>query len=400
MTDNQPLEQTINETSIPQDKTVGEGPSTSSLFKKRSKKIAPNQIRKRTIDSEPGPILTNQDADHREASAVNQTKKSKLAHSHPTQEQQQAPVVKFTRRKNQRNYNPLYQGTSGSTKRLKAEQSESSEEEDEDEDEDKSKPRAVGVAYQAQGSARQQAEESYQKSIEEKRELGQKAREGLTEQDKDADDEPGPDNKTYVGTSKSKYQLPKGSQKYGPIKGGPNNIKTITVVDYQPDVCKDYKETGYCGFGDTCKFLHDRGDYMHGWQLDDAFNSRNNKTGPVESEEEEEVPFACLICRQPFTDPIVTKCQHYFCSGCAIKRFAKTPKCFACGTPTGGIFNKASRIIEKMKAKQERIQRQKEERRLEEAGLAGIEGLETRSSAEQDPEDEELGSERSFYEDE
>ncbi|KAH9446737.1 hypothetical protein Pst134EA_030643 [Puccinia striiformis f. sp. tritici] len=382
MTDNQPLEQTINETSIPQDKTVGEGPSTSSLFKKRSKKIAPNQIRKRTIDSEPGPILTNQDADHREASAVNQTKKSKLAHSHPTQEQQQAPARVDLR------------------KRLKAEQSESSEEEDEDEDEDKSKPRAVGVAYQAQGSARQQAEESYQKSIEEKRELGQKAREGLTEQDKDADDEPGPDNKTYVGTSKSKYQLPKGSQKYGPIKGGPNNIKTITVVDYQPDVCKDYKETGYCGFGDTCKFLHDRGDYMHGWQLDDAFNSRNNKTGPVESEEEEEVPFACLICRQPFTDPIVTKCQHYFCSGCAIKRFAKTPKCFACGTPTGGIFNKASRIIEKMKAKQERIQRQKEERRLEEAGLAGIEGLETRSSAEQDPEDEELGSERSFYEDE
>ncbi|POW21740.1 hypothetical protein PSHT_02055 [Puccinia striiformis] len=394
MTDNQPLEQTINETSIPQDKTVGEGPSTSSLFKKRSKKIAPNQIRKRTIDSEPGPILTNQDADHREASAVNQTKKSKLAHSHPTQEQQQAPVVKFTRRKNQRNYNPLYQGTSGSTKRLKAEQSESSEEEDEDEDEDKSKPRAVGVAYQAQGSARQQAEESYQ---------NRSKRSGSSDRklDKDADDEPGPDNKTYVGTSKSKYQLPKGSQKYGPIKGGPNNIKTITVVDYQPDVCKDYKETGYCGFGDTCKFLHDRGDYiMHGWQLDDAFNSRNNKTGPVESEEEEEVPFACLICRQPFTDPIVTKCQHYFCSGCAIKRFAKTPKCFACGTPTGGIFNKASRIIEKMKAKQERIQRQKEERRLEEAGLAGIEGLETRSSAEQDPEDEELGSERSFYEDE
>lgn len=59
-----------------------------------------------------------------------------------------------------------------------------------------------------------------------------------------------------------------------------------------------------------------------------------------ESDEESRLPFACLICRRPFTDPIVTRCGHYFCSACAISRFAKTPKCFACGTPTGGLFNK------------------------------------------------------------
>lgn len=35
---------------------------------------------------------------------------------------------------------------------------------------------------------------------------------------------------------------------------------------------------------------------MHGWQLDDAFNSsRNKKTDGVESEEEEEVPFAWRV---------------------------------------------------------------------------------------------------------
>jgi hypothetical protein len=39
-------------------------------------------------------------------------------------------------------------------------------------------------------------------------------------------------------------------------------------MDYQPDICKDYKETGYCGFGDSCKFMHDRGDYKSGWQLE------------------------------------------------------------------------------------------------------------------------------------
>lgn len=47
----------------------------------------------------------------------------------------------------------------------------------------------------------------------------------------------------------------------------------------------------------------------------------------------------------------MTKCTHYFCSACAIKRFAKTPKCAACGAPTAGIFNRADKVIEKMRAK-------------------------------------------------
>lgn len=53
----------------------------------------------------------------------------------------------------------------------------------------------------------------------------------------------------------------------GPIKA-PVFIRMATRFDYQPDVCKDYKETGYCGFGDSCKFLHDRSDYKSGWQLE------------------------------------------------------------------------------------------------------------------------------------
>ncbi len=99
--------------------------------------------------------------------------------------------------------------------------------------------------------------------------------------------------------------------KAGPIKAS-SNIRTITVVDYQPDVCKDYKETGFCGYGDSCKFLHDRGDYLAGWQLDKL--AVNPVTGQPEDEgsEDEDVPFACLICRNPFKDPVVTKCGHYF----------------------------------------------------------------------------------------
>jgi RING finger protein 113A len=41
----------------------------------------------------------------------------------------------------------------------------------------------------------------------------------------------------------------------GPLKGQ-GNVRITCRMDYQPDVCKDYKETGYCGYGDSCKFMH------------------------------------------------------------------------------------------------------------------------------------------------
>lgn len=56
------------------------------------------------------------------------------------------------------------------------------------------------------------------------------------------------DDGIYRGAAGNAHKLPKA---FGPVKGGPGNVRTITVVDYQPDVCKDYKETGFCG----CKLL-------------------------------------------------------------------------------------------------------------------------------------------------
>ncbi|CDR94403.1 zinc finger protein, putative [Babesia bigemina] len=58
---------------------------------------------------------------------------------------------------------------------------------------------------------------------------------------------------------------------YGPVRASSTNVRTTLRIDYQPDVCKDYKETGYCGFGDSCKFLHDRSDYKSGWQLENEW---------------------------------------------------------------------------------------------------------------------------------
>ncbi|OCF32198.1 pre-mRNA-splicing factor CWC24 [Kwoniella heveanensis BCC8398] len=152
----------------------------------------------------------------------------------------------------------------------------------------------------------------------------------------------------YLPTiNKTREQL-SSKMKTGPIRATAN-VRTITLMDYQPDVCKDYKETGFCGYGDSCKFLHDRGDYLAGWQMDKL--DPGAQAVIEEEDEEEEVPFACLICRKPFTQPVVTRCGHYFCMGCAAKRFQKSPKCYACGAPTSGIFNTADKILAKMEAR-------------------------------------------------
>ena len=45
------------------------------------------------------------------------------------------------------------------------------------------------------------------------------------------------------------------ANKKGPIRA-PTFLRATTRWDYQPDICKDYKETGYCGFGGLLMLLH------------------------------------------------------------------------------------------------------------------------------------------------
>ncbi|KAJ2864054.1 RNA-splicing factor [Coemansia aciculifera] len=163
----------------------------------------------------------------------------------------------------------------------------------------------------------------------------------------------------------SRIQARDGSRKAGPFKA-PSNVRATSVFDYQPNLCKDYKETGYCGYGDSCIFLHDRSTTKTGWQLEKEFEEAqqgvqrdNPKLWQVDSDSDneassgkagrkksstEELPFACLICREPFTKPVVTKCQHYFCEACALAQYRKTPKCFACGAATAGVFKQAKNL--------------------------------------------------------
>ncbi|KAL9112770.1 MAG: hypothetical protein Q9227_003073 [Pyrenula ochraceoflavens] len=169
------------------------------------------------------------------------------------------------------------------------------------------------------------------------------------------------------------------TKQVGPVKAS-TNVRTITVTDYSPDVCKDYKQTGFCGFGDSCKFLHAREDYKQGWELDRDWEvgtkgkkvvgrtvaSANRSIGnEAENEDDdallESIPFACIICKKAYNNPIVTKCGHYFCEACALQRYRKNPSCAVCGTGTGGVFNVAKKLNRILEKKRERKAKRREQ---------------------------------------
>ena len=105
----------------------------------------------------------------------------------------------------------------------------------------------------------------------------------------------------------------------------------------------------------------------------------------ISSDEEEQLPFACYICREFFNNPVVTRwaeshdqhlqshdhhmtnhmtsahrCKHYFCESCALKNYRKTTRCAVCGHQTGGVFNPAKDLAAKIKNVEEEKRKEAE----------------------------------------
>lgn len=108
----------------------------------------------------------------------------------------------------------------------------------------------------------------------------------------------------------------------------------------------------------------------NGKKLTGRVVSQRKGAGKADVEEEEDdddeellesIPFACIICRKPYKDPIITKCGHYFCECCALNRYRKNPSCAACGAGTGGVFNVAKKLTALLDKKRERARKQREE---------------------------------------
>lgn len=161
----------------------------------------------------------------------------------------------------------------------------------------------------------------------------------------------------------------------GPIRAS-KFIRTTSRFDYEPEICKDYKDTGFCGFGDSCIYLHDRTNMKTGKALEEEWEAKkraeeerkereinmfctiitgeNDNGGgskAVASSEEDGLPFACHICRGAFEEPVITQCSHYFCQSCILKRVRdeNDPTCPICGQDTNGVFNYPTKLMNKKK---------------------------------------------------
>jgi len=47
-----------------------------------------------------------------------------------------------------------------------------------------------------------------------------------------------------------------------------STIKNTVRFDYVLNLCKDWHDSGYCPFGNSCLYLHDRSNYKTGWELE------------------------------------------------------------------------------------------------------------------------------------
>lgn len=247
--------------------------------------------------------------------------------------------------------NPMVQ-KSGSYKKFKGRAADSDSSEDERE-----KKRATALVYESTGALQERNDQNATaiRQVDTELELDQRA---ITERAEEISKESKgkEDDKIYRGLNNYAKYIDKKESLIGkrmtikPIRA-PTNVRSTVRWDYEPMLCKDYKETGYCGFGDTCKFMHDRSDYKHGWQMDKEFEEGNF----VESDDEkyavsddDDLPHKCGICRKEFTSPVSTRCKHYFCEACALAHYRKSQRCALCGQQTNGMFNPAKDLVERM----------------------------------------------------
>lgn len=81
-------------------------------------------------------------------------------------------------------------------------------------------------------------------------------------------------------------------------------------MDTHKTYCKPFMETGYCSYGDTCKYLHIR-------------------------DNEESI---CPICKRIFDLKVRAECGHCFCMNCISQEYVKNGKCVVCQKPISGGF--------------------------------------------------------------
>ena len=165
----------------------------------------------------------------------------------------------------------------------------------------------------------------------------------------------------------------------------PSFLRSTTRIDHNPEICKPYFETGYCPYGDTCIYIHDRTDYKSGHQQDleyererknrarklesgqnqspqgqesdeDAYEIKSVEDEPQYEVDSDGFPYVCPICQDDaFDNPVQTQCDHIFCEECALTHYRNNKNCSVCGKETNGVFNELKnkkKFMEKLSKRQ------------------------------------------------
>jgi RING finger protein 113A len=116
-----------------------------------------------------------------------------------------------------------------------------------------------------------------------------------------------------------------------PTNQSANQQKFNVRFDYKADRCKDFKDTGYCGFGDSCIFLHDRSEYKTSWELDAEYEAQQAAKQAI-SEKPVDYGIVCYICKKNKMDQpkLLPECGHRFCGECIISQLKMKLKCPNC----------------------------------------------------------------------
>ncbi|BHF72346.1 hypothetical protein SprV_0401541000 [Sparganum proliferum] len=102
--------------------------------------------------------------------------------------------------------------------------------------------------------------------------------------------------------------------------------------------------------------------------VDDRYEIKDEE---ADDDADEHLPLKCLICRGDYKDPVVTRCKHYFCSTCALKRFKKTARCYACTEDTKGTFKIAKDLLARIAVIKEKRKHMSEEDEEDDSGHPG-----------------------------
>ena len=186
-------------------------PPTVPFFKKKSKNSGNTATKKRAAS--PSSL---------EAPAESSSKRANIDH-----DRGEGPSVVRLAKKEA--FNPLKQGTSNKRKKQ-----DNDNDDDDNSDYDLEEASKPSVRY----SDRNVSLAIKQKDEEDKILSGEAA---LAKSGEEVEEPAGADG-LYRGKAAYQSQLPTGSQKFAGIKGPSSDIRTITLMDYQPDRCKDYAE--------------------------------------------------------------------------------------------------------------------------------------------------------------